>query len=101
DAKNGDLRVVVFKGSILECEGLPAAIRRRPKPGEFRSNLHHGGTAERAALSPAVRERAERCARMLHARGIALAGIDFVGDLIIELNIFATGGLKPARDLYG
>lgn len=101
EVERGDLRVVVMRGKVLAVDGQPAAIRRKPQAGDFRSNLHQGGTAHATELSDELHKIATHSAEILNQRGIALAGLDFVGNKIIEINIFATGGLKPARDLYG
>ena len=64
-----------------------AAMRRRGAPGEFRSNLHQGGTAEPVRISPAEREAAVRAA---HAFRLGLAGVDLLrsadGPKVLEVN---------------
>jgi len=55
EAGNSDIRAFVIGQRVV------AAMRRTAAPGEFRSNLHRGGTAERAKLTP--EERSTACVR--------------------------------------
>ncbi len=97
----GDKRVVVVGGNVLEIDGHLAGIARRPAAGDFRANLHAGGTALRLALSPRERRTAEYAAKLLQEHGIWLAGVDLIGDKIIEFNVFSTGGLFDAENFSG
>lgn len=89
----GDKRVVVLDGLILEREGHVAGIHRLPAKGDFRANLHAGGSAHPLTLTSPQREAVEAAAKLLAANGIRLAGVDLVGDKVIEFNVFSTGGL--------
>jgi ribosomal protein S6--L-glutamate ligase len=81
EAGGADIRVLVVGGRAV------AAMRRQAPPGEFRSNLHRGGTAERVKLTPEERTVAVRAARVV---GLNVAGVDFIrsnhGSLVIEVN---------------
>ncbi len=81
EAKGVDIRCFVLDGRVV------AAMRRRGAPGEFRSNLHQGGTAEPVRISPAEREAAVRAA---HAFRLGLAGVDLLrsadGPKVLEVN---------------
>ncbi len=82
-----DLRVIVCGQEIVAC------MQRNPAEGEFRSNLHRGGDAERVQLSPEERDTALRAAR---AVGLEIAGVDMLrsrrGPLVMEVN--ASPGLE-------
>ena len=58
-----------------------------PKSGDFRSNLHRGGTATTVKLTPEERKTATRSSE---AMGLAVAGVDILrskhGPLVIEVN---------------
>lgn len=97
----GDLRVVVVDGEILELNGNAAAIRRIPARGEFRANIHAGGTPAPAQLDAGMRAAARHAAAVLAARGVWLAGVDLIDDKIIEMNVFSTGGLYDAERFTG
>ncbi len=96
-AVDGDTRVIVLDGEILTIDGVAAAIRRVPSAKDFRSNLHTGGHAEPATLSDGMRAAVAAIGPLLCARGIRLAGLDFLGDLVCEVNVFATGGFRDAE----
>jgi ribosomal protein S6--L-glutamate ligase len=79
------------KGTDVRCfivgDKVVAAMQRTGKPGEFRSNLHRGGTAELAKITPTERRTAVRAAR---AMGLNVAGVDLIrskhGPLVLEVN---------------
>jgi len=63
------------------------AMKRTAREGEFRSNLHRGGTAEVVKLTRKEKETAVAAAR---AMGLTVAGVDMLpsarGPLILEVN---------------
>lgn len=79
------------RGTDVRCfvvgDKVVAAMQRQGKPGEFRSNLHRGGTAELTKISPAERRTAVAAAR---AMGLNVAGVDIIrsnhGPLVLEVN---------------
>ncbi len=81
EAAGADVRVLVVDGTAR------AAMRRRGRADEFRSNLHRGGTAEEATLTPALVDVAERATAAL---GLHVAGVDLLesaeGPLVVEVN---------------
>ncbi len=100
-AEAGDTRVIVLGGKILELQGHSAAIQRVPQTGDFRSNLHAGGSAEPARITPEMRQVVAAIAPKLQADGLWLVGLDFIGNQILELNVFSTGGLRDAERFTG
>ena len=78
-------------GSDVRCfiigEKVVAAMMRHAKPGEFRSNLHRGGTAEVIKITPEERSTAVRAAQIL---GLNVAGVDILrsnhGSVVMEVN---------------
>jgi glutathione synthase len=99
-AEKGDVRVTVVDGEILEIEGQAAAIARVPSRDDFRSNLHAGGSAARASITPQMRDAIEAISPLLQREGLRHVGVDFVGGRILELNVFSPGGLFPSERLY-
>ena len=81
EAGGADVRCFVIGDRVV------AAMRRQAQPGEFRSNLHRGGSAETARISPAERRTAVAAAR---AMGLNVAGVDLIrsnhGPLVLEVN---------------
>jgi len=81
EAKGSDIRAFVVDGKVV------GAMKRTAKEGEFRSNLHRGGTAEIVKLTRNERETAVAAAK---AMGLTVAGVDMLpsdrGPLILEVN---------------
>jgi ribosomal protein S6--L-glutamate ligase len=81
EASGTDVRVLVVGGRAI------AAMRRRARSGEVRSNLHRGGTSEEVDLTPAVSSLAEEAARVV---GLQVAGVDLLpsgeGPVVCEVN---------------
>ncbi len=87
EAGGADVRCLVIGGRVV------AAMRRSAKEGEFRSNLHRGGTASAVSLTATQREAAIEAARTM---GLNVAGVDILcgkdGPLVLEVN--SSPGLK-------
>jgi ribosomal protein S6--L-glutamate ligase len=81
EARGADIRAFVIDGEVV------GAMRRQARPGEFRSNLHRGGTATLVKLSRAEKATAIAAAKKL---GLSIAGVDMLpsnrGPLIVEVN---------------
>ena len=81
ESKGADLRAFVVNGEVV------GAMKRQGKEGEFRSNLHRGGSGVLVKLS-----RAEKAAALLAAKalGLGVAGVDMLqskrGPLVLEVN---------------
>ncbi len=75
-------------------------MQRQAAPGEFRSNLHRGGTAMRVKLTPEERSTAVRSAK---AMGLRVAGVDMLrsnhGPLVMEVN--SSPGLEGIETATG
>ena len=81
EAKGADIRAFVVDGKVV------GAMKRTAKEGEFRSNLHRGGTSEIIKLKRSERSAAIKAANKL---GLRVAGVDLLqsgrGPLILEVN---------------
>jgi ribosomal protein S6--L-glutamate ligase len=81
EAKGSDIRCFVVGGKVV------ASMKRTGPPGEFRSNLHRGGTAEKIKLTPEERSTAIRSAK---AMGLNICGVDLLrsnhGPVVMEVN---------------
>lgn len=81
EAKGTDIRAFVVDGKVV------GAMKRTAKEGEFRSNLHRGGTAEIVKLTAKEKQTAIAAAT---AMGLTVAGVDMLpsarGPLILEVN---------------
>lgn len=87
EAKGSDIRCFVIGDKVV------AAMIRQAQSGDFRSNLHCGGTAKAIKITPEERKTAIRAAR---AMGLNVAGVDILrskrGPLVMEVN--SSPGLK-------
>lgn len=101
EAVEGDIRIVVLGGRVLEIGGAACAVRRVPPPHDFRSNVAVGGEPQPARLSEELMAVAEEAAQQLLEDGIHLAGLDAIGLKLVEVNVFATGGLPDAGRFAG
>jgi len=81
EAKGADLRAFVVDGEVV------GAMRRQARNGEFRSNLHRGGTASIVKLTREEKHAAITAAKKM---GLGVAGVDMLpsvrGPLILEVN---------------
>lgn len=81
ESKGADIRVFVVDGNVV------GAMKRQGKEGEFRSNLHRGGTANVIELTDEEENAALRAAKSL---GLGICGVDMLqsarGPLILEVN---------------
>lgn len=81
EANGSDIRAFVVGNRVV------AAMERTAAAGEFRSNVHRGGRAVRAKLTPEERTTAKRAAKIL---GLSIAGVDLMrsnhGPVILEVN---------------
>jgi len=90
----GDKRIILINGK-------PAGIVKRiPPKGEIRSNMRLGGLPELCDYSPRDREICDRIGPTLKERGLYLAGIDVIGDYLIEINVTSPTGLRVINRLY-
>tara|TARA_B100000949_G_scaffold180522_1_gene161685 strand:- start:75 stop:947 length:873 start_codon:yes stop_codon:yes gene_type:complete len=81
EAKGADIRAFIVDGVVV------GAMKRQGKEGEFRSNLHRGGTANIIQLTDDEENAAIKAAK---AMGLGVAGVDMLqsarGPLILEVN---------------
>lgn len=94
EAGGADIRCLVVGGKVI------AAMKRQAAPGEFRSNLHRGGSASIVRLSPAERKTAVDAAKTM---GLNMAGVDILrsnnGPVVMEVN--SSPGLEGIETATG
>ncbi len=91
-------------GSDIRCfvvgKKVVAAMKRQAPAGEFRSNLHRGGTATLVKLHPSERTTAVRAAKTM---GLNVAGVDILrsarGPVVMEVN--SSPGLEGIEEVSG
>ncbi len=81
EAGGADIRAFIVNGEVV------GAMKRQGKEGDFRSNLHRGGSANVIKLSRAEKAIALKAAK---AMGLAVAGVDMIsssrGPMVLEVN---------------
>ena len=94
EAKGADLRCFVVGDRVV------AAMRRQAPKGDFRSNLHRGGSASLIKITPEERMTALRAAKVM---GLSVAGVDILrsnhGPLVMEVN--SSPGLEGIETTTG
>lgn len=94
EAMGADIRVFIVDGVVV------GAMKRQGKEGEFRSNLHRGGSANIIELSDEEENAALKAAK---AMGLGVAGVDLLqsarGPLILEVN--SSPGLEGIEEATG
>jgi len=94
EAGGADIRCFVIGDKVI------AAMKRQAADGEFRSNLHRGGSATLIRISPEERKTAVAAAK---AMGLSIAGVDLLrskrGPLVMEVN--SSPGLEGIESATG
>jgi ribosomal protein S6--L-glutamate ligase len=94
ESKGADIRAIVVDGVVV------ASMKRQCKEGDFRSNLHRGGSSEKIELSSSEENLAIKSAKAL---GLGFCGVDILqskdGPLVLEIN--STPGLEGIETTSG
>jgi len=94
EAGGADIRAFIVDGEVV------GAMKRQAKDGEFRSNLHRGGTSSIIRLKRAEKSAAIKAAQKM---GLGVAGVDMLqssrGPLILEVN--SSPGLEGIETATG
>ena len=94
EAEGADIRCFVIGDRVV------AAMKRQAKEGEFRSNLHRGGTASSIKITPEERSTAVRAAKIM---GLNVCGVDVLrsnhGPVVMEVN--SSPGLEGVETATG
>ncbi len=94
ESKGTDLRIIVVGGEVV------AAMKRQSKEGDFRSNLHRGGTSSTIKLSLEEENVALRAAKAMR---LGVCGVDILqserGPLVLEIN--SSPGLEGIEKTTG
>ncbi|MFO7607049.1 MAG: 30S ribosomal protein S6--L-glutamate ligase [Desulfurivibrionaceae bacterium] len=94
EANSSDIRCFVVGSKVI------AAMKRVGKEGDFRSNVHRGGTVHKVKITPEERSTAVRAAKIM---GLNVAGVDILrsnhGPVVMEVN--SSPGLRGIETATG
>ena len=94
EAGGADIRAIVIGNRVV------GAYKRQSLDGDFRSNLHQGGTGEPYKLDEIEKRTAIKAAK---AMGLSICGVDMIpssrGPLVMEVN--SSPGLKGVEEVTG
>jgi glutathione synthase len=97
--EDGDARIFLLEGRILERDGRLAAFRRIPPDNDPRANISVGGRSVSLEIGDVERGIIEAMGKKLVADGMFFVGIDVVGDKVVEINE-NPGGMQSVERLY-
>jgi glutathione synthase len=91
----GDIRILLLNGEIL------GAMRRKPKEGDFRTNVHAGGEVFAHQVTEDEKRICDLIKEKLIADGLYFVGIDIIGSKLVEINCVSPGGIPRINHLNG
>jgi glutathione synthase len=95
EVERGDKRVFVLDGEAIGW------VNRVPRPGSFRANIHQGAAVEPTDLTDGEREIIAAARPVLAARGLAMAGFDFIGGRLTEINVTSPSAVRQINQVMG
>jgi glutathione synthetase-like protein len=98
--EDGDARIFLLEGQILERDGKLAAFRRVPTGNDPRANISAGGRSVPLEIGDVERGIVEAMSKKLVADGMYFVGIDVIGNEVVEINAESPGGMQSAERLY-
>jgi glutathione synthase len=98
--EQGDARIFLLDGEILESDGTLAAFRRVPTGNDPRSNISTGGRSVPLGVGEVELAVVDAMRDKLVADGMFFVGIDLIGDKVVEINAESPGGMQSVERLY-
>ena len=95
EVEDGDKRVLVLAGEPIGW------VNRLPRAGSFRANIHQGARVEATSLTDRERELIEAFRPVLASRGLDLAGFDFIGGYVTEINVTSPSAMRQINQVMG
>lgn len=95
EVKAGDKRVYLVDGAPV------AWVNRVPAEGKDLANIHQGASCEVTELTPLEWHISELVGSDLTTRGIVLAGLDFIGEKLTEVNVTSPSAVRQINAVTG
>ncbi|MGR0320838.1 hypothetical protein [Agromyces sp. ZXT2-3] len=99
-SRDGDARIFLLEGRLLERDGRPAALRRVPTGNDPRANISTGGRSVPLEVGEAELGIVEAIGDKLVADGMFFVGIDVIDSTVVEINAESPGGFQSVERLY-
>ena len=99
-AEEGDMRIFLLDGELIEVDGHVSAFRRVPQGNDPRANISTGGSMQPGDITEEQRAMVEAMRDKLVQDGMFFVGIDVIGDKVVEINAESPGGLQAIERLY-
>jgi glutathione synthase len=93
--EQGDKRIMLLEGEPV------GVLKRIPAKGDFRANIHVGGTPILSAIEPRDEAVVARVGEMLTREGVFYAGIDVLAGRLIEINVTSPTLMRELRRVGG
>jgi glutathione synthase len=97
--EDGDARIFLLEGRLLERDGKVAAFRRVPTGNDPRANISKGARSVPLEVGAVERDVVNAMSEKLVADGMFFVGIDLIGDKVVEINE-NPGGMQSVERLY-
>jgi glutathione synthase len=91
--QDGDIHILLLNGEII------GAMRRKPRKGDFRVNVHAGGEVFAHRVKARERRICEVIKDKLIADGLYFVGIDIIAGKLVEINCINPGGIPQINRL--
>ncbi len=91
--QDGDIRILLLNGEII------GAMRRKPKKGDFRTNVHAGGEVFAHQVTARERRICQVIKDKLVDDGLYFVGIDIIDGKLVEINCVSPGGIPRINRL--
>lgn len=93
EVERGDKRILVVAGEPVGW------VNRLPRAGSFRANIHQGARIEATSLTGREIEVVAAFRPLLAERGLELAGFDFIGGVLTEINVTSPSALRQINQV--
>lgn len=92
-AEEGDKRILMLNGEPI------GAMKRVPATGEFRSNVHAGGSVVKHSITKEEKRLCAAIGPKLVRDGLYFTGLDVIGNKLVEVNVLSPGGIMRINKL--
>ncbi|TET86373.1 glutathione synthase [Candidatus Aerophobetes bacterium] len=93
EIKEGDKRILILEGKPV------GAMCRVPPPDDYRANIHRGAKFVPAEITPLDEKICQYLSNRLLRDGIYFAGVDVIGQKIVEINVTSPAGIPEINKL--